>query len=373
MGTTTSRVQIACFPPLLRENPYQRILYESLEPLGFDVLPSAPLKLGWLLRSRRQIDILHLHWPESYYRSSGQFAPAFATLRVGLFAFRLVVARILGFTIVWTVHQVLPHEDAGAIDRLAARMIAFFANLLFVHDELTRQRVEAELGAGALRKVKVVPHAAYLGAYPEGRSREIVRADLGIPDGRFVFLVFGHVRRYKMLGPALNAFRSAPDLDAALVVAGLPVDTESAAEVRDAAARDSRIVPFLEFIPDECVSELFAAADACIMARIDGGTSGALVLALSLGVPTVIPSVAPWKDMVGEAGWTYRAGDQSSLGEALARAAVSSPDVLRRKRQAALAKAAALSPASVAFEVSRYLRDELGSISCVQNLPSQDS
>ena len=52
-----------------------------------------------------------------------------------------------------------------------------------------------------------------------------------------------------------------------------------------AAAADERIKPLLEFIPDERVSELFAASDAAVCPRQDGGTSGALILALSMGVP----------------------------------------------------------------------------------------
>lgn len=354
-------MRLACFPPLLNENPYQRLLYESLEPLGFDVLPSAPLKLRWLLRSRGRIDVLHLHWPESYYRSSGRFSFVSSWLRLGFFTGRLIAAKLLGFRIVWTVHQVRPHEDSTrTADYVASRVIAAVATLLFAHDDLTKQSVTTALGVRAGKKVKVVAHAAYVEAYPSGRSRRDVRAELGIPEEAFVFLAFGHVRRYKRLDVVLNAFRAAPQLDATLVVAGLPVDPDVAATVRDAAVTNKRIVPRLEFVPDDRVAELFKACDACVMTRVDEGTSGALILSLSLGLPAVVPAAAPWEELVGDAGWVYEAGSEASLIEALSDASLSSPSIIVAKQQAALARALRLSPAAVADETSRYIRASLG-------------
>lgn len=358
---TRARISLACFPPLLRENPYQRLLYQSLEPLGFDVLPSAPLKLRWLIRSRRRVDVLHLHWPEGYYRSSGRGASVLSWLRLALFSGRLVAAKLLGFRIIWTVHQVQPHENSSRrADHVAGRVIAAVAALLFAHDDLTKRRVVEDLGARAGEKVRVVAHAAYVDAYPPGRSRHDVRAELGIPEGAFVFLAFGHVRQYKRLDLVLSAFRSAPELSAYLVVAGLPIDADAAGSVRAAAATDPRIVPILEFIPDDRVAELFNASDACVMTRVDEGTSGALILSLSLGLPAVVPAAPPWDDVVGDAGWFYEAGAEAALGQTLSEAASAPAAVLVAKRRAALERAAALSPAAVADETSRYVRAVLG-------------
>ena len=76
-------------------------------------------------------------------------------------------------------------------------------------------------------------------------------------------------------------------------------------------------MPKLGFVPTDQVRELFEAADAAVVARRDGGTSGALVLALSLGVPVVASSV--YAGLVGDAGWLYDATDDGLVG-ALARA-----------------------------------------------------
>jgi glycosyltransferase involved in cell wall biosynthesis len=208
--------------------------------------------------------------------------------------------------------------------------------VLIVHDDATAATVSRELGPlGPHGSVHVLPHPAYAGAYPAGRPRSAVRAELGISGDAFVFLCFGHVRAYKGLGTLLDAFSAAPG-DVALIVAGAAVDPAAAAAVARAAATDRRIVALLEHVPDVRVAELHAAADAAVIARTDGGTSGALALALELGLPVV--AAEAYADRIGAAGWTFRAGVPASLRAALERAAA---DPAAAGRAAAAASKAA--------------------------------
>jgi glycosyltransferase involved in cell wall biosynthesis len=95
-------------------------------------------------------------------------------------------------------------------------------------------------------------------------------------------------------------------------------------------------VPLLEHVPDDRVAELHAAADAAVVGRSDGGTSGALALALTLGLPVV--ACDAYADRIGEAGWTFLAGDRGSLRAALERAATD-PDAALRRAAAGAARA----------------------------------
>ena len=128
---------------------------------------------------------------------------------------------------------------------------------------------------------------------------------------------------YKQVEWFVEAFRAAELEDAALVVAGLVMHEPAARAVREAAARDARVKPVLEFIPDDRVSELFAASDAAICPRQDGGTSGALMLALSMGVPGIVAAVPSYEEITaGEAAaWLYTPHDLHSVSAALERAA----------------------------------------------------
>ena len=325
-GRTTAAVSrsrargVACLPPPLRTNPYQTLLHDALRDHGYALVPGAGLKLRSLVRNLGRVGVLHLHWPESYWRHETR---ALSWVKVALLATRLSAARLLGYRIVWTAHQVLPHETAGPrLDRMGTRVVAGAAHAIVVHDEATAASLERILGPRIARKGAVVPHGTFAAAYPPGRPRAEVRSELGLGERTFLFLAFGHVRAYKDLALLLEAFQSAALEDAALVVAGRPHDASVVDDVTAAAARDPRIVPLLRFVEDEQVAELFGAADAAVIARRDGGTSGVLVLAQSFGTPVVAADTPTYS---GAAAWVFASGEPGSLARALEAAASGSP------------------------------------------------
>jgi len=336
MGVSADLV-VASFPPPIARNPYQRLLYEHLAAEGV-VLDAAPrLRLGWMWRNRSRVQVLHFHWPEWYYRhaSSSQLVRALVPWpRFVLFAIRLWAARLLGYRLIWTVHQVTPHEAVqGPLDQLAARVLASLSVGLIVHDEATASAIAREFGAKA--KVHLIPHGSYVGVYPEGRARGEVRRALAIPDDSFVVLSFGQVRRYKDLGLLVDAFTRAAIEGAVLVIAGLPTDEEESKRLLRASQENRFLVPLLDYIPDERVAELYGASDVAVSARGDGGTSGALILALSLGLPVVAASAPAYAELTGEgsAGWLFTPGDAGSLATML-RAAMDASDLADRAQRA---------------------------------------
>ncbi len=343
---------IASFPPVISQNPYQRLLYDHLENLGFRLEANGALKAGWLLRNRPRVGILHFHWAQNYYYwldGPRWTRRPLSWARLMLFGVRLALARALGYRIAWTVHQVYPHESIDSrLDRAAGRLLAGGRSHLIAHDRATATTAERELGLPP-ESVAVVPHGSYAGMYGNGRPREVVRAELGIEEDAFVFLSFGHVRAYKEINLLLSAFGAVDVPHATLLVAGLPLDSESADEAAAAAQANPRIKMLLGFVPDERVAELFQACDACVFARGDGGTSGALILALSFARPVVVADVDAYRELAddGAAGWFFAPGDADSLRAAL-EAATRDPAVAAEKASAAARVAESLAWPSVA-------------------------
>jgi beta-1,4-mannosyltransferase len=324
-GTTRVR-PIASFPPAIPENPYQQLLYAELERHGFTSAGRFPLKARALWRARRERPVLHFHWPQGYYVSPvgrGLVRTLLTWVRLAVFAGRLLLARVLRFRIVWTVHEVFPHERAGhGVDRAGGLVLSRASHVLLVHDRATAEHAQRAFRLPE-RRFSVIPHGTFTGVYPEGRDRATVRAELGLGNDTVVFLAFGHVRAYKRLDVLIDAFAALERDDVALVVAGVVVDEEAGDEVRAAAERDRRIVPLLAFLPDDQVSELFGASDVAVISRSDGGTSGALILAMSLGIPVVSSANEAYDELTGgeDAAWFFTPGDTRSLTDALARAA----------------------------------------------------
>jgi beta-1,4-mannosyltransferase len=341
-------LRLVSFPSILATNPYQRLLYGELARHGIEAEDAvSEFRLRWLWSHRHRVDLLHFHWPHGFWRPSGR---RWVTGRVvdwayvGVFTTRLVAARLLGFRIAWTIHQVYAHDrQPNRLDRAGARCLARASHLLLAHDAATARHAQEQLGRSA-REVRVVPHGSYTGVYPPGRGRAEVRRELGIGADHFVFLHLGDMRAYKDLARLLAAFRDADLPDAILVVAGTPGDEESETAVREAAAADSRIVLRLAFVPDDAVSELYEAADAAVVARSDGGTSGSLILALSMGKAVVAADRPAYRALVGvdAAGWLFAPGDSASLSAALERARSTQSADRAAKCRAALARAEAL-------------------------------
>jgi beta-1,4-mannosyltransferase len=307
-------------------NPYLRLLYEALAAEGFERIEQPRFSLRWLWRARSRARFLHFHWPESQYRfgrGPAGLRPLLSRLKLAVFASRLATARLLGYRLLWTVHQVYPHESHDRrLDRHGARLLAGACDLLLAHDRWTANEVDSKL-AGRRKAIAIVPHGSYVGVYPEGRPREEVRRELGLPQESFVFLCFGELRAYKEIELLLAAFSSVRLPHARLVVAGNVKDAKIAATLRSAAETDDRIVTVGGFVAESRVAELFHACDAAVLPRGEPGTSGSLVLALSLGLPVVAADVATVREVAedGEAGWLFRPHDAASLRAALESAA----------------------------------------------------
>ncbi len=329
-------------------NPYVSLLYDELAKLGLGRPRSGRLGLAWLWRARHDVTFLHFSWgPDAHYvwrRLQGRPRRILAWLRLGLFACRLLSARLLRYRIVWTIHEVYSPSSAVSrrLDRAAARLLAFASHVLFTHDDAVADRVRAELGR-AVNRIEVVPHGSYIGVYPQGRDRIVVRDALGLSPEAFLFLCFGKVRSDKRIDLLLDAFQALANENAVLIVAGKVADEEVAVRVAEAAASDARIRPVFGLVPNDRVAELFAASDAAVLGRSEIWTSGSMILALSLGVPVVASRLPCHEELLGgeRAGWLFEPGDTASLGEALERA-MADRGLIHVKRSAALEHAAAL-------------------------------
>ena len=283
----TTGLRLAVFPPDDGRNPYHRQLHAALARRDVRIVPTAGLRRGWVRRAAAHVDAVHLHWLEFLYHAEGA---ALMHKRAGSLLMALRALRRANVRVVWTVHNLRPHELRfpwlhDATTRAALRA----SDALVVHSGHAARRLAASVELP--HAPTVLPHPHYIGFYPQARrTRAQTRAALGIPDRAFTYLVFGQIRRYKRVPETIAAFRRLADPDARLVVAGRPKDARLAGEIVAARAGDDRVRLRLEHVPDEDVAELHAAADAAVLHYRDVFSSGALLLALSLGLPVVAPA-----------------------------------------------------------------------------------
>jgi glycosyltransferase involved in cell wall biosynthesis len=333
-----SRVRVAVFPHADLANPYQRLLHEALRSHDVEVLPPVPLRLRWARHAGGSVDVVHLHWLEWLISDSRQrkvWGALSAYARAGRMLLFLRLLRRSGVRIVWTVHNLRPHEPRFCrLENAVSRMVARIADELVVHSEYAAGKVRAEFDLD--RPIRVATHGNYTSFYPpEHRSRRAIRRELGLPEEGFVYLLFGCIRAYKQTPAAIEAFSRLRDPGSRLIVAGEPHDSDIDA-VRAAAARDDRVLLHLGMVPNEAVAAYHLAADAAVFNYRDVFSSGALLLALSLGVPVVAPRNSMADEIASPPALVSFVPDK--LTDALHEIAAGEPEA---RRQAALRTAAA--------------------------------
>lgn len=310
-------------------NPYVELLRRALDAMpDVRAVSQRDLTPAWVWRNRRGVDVIHLHWLELQIASPSRWR-AFKkfTRLVGA----VLLARVLGITFVYTVHNLEHHEGRNALlNRWANGCVFALADAVHVHDEGVAGQLAARYGRR--RGVYVVPHGNYIGAYPVADSREGARARLGLSPQPTVFLFLGQVRPYKGVQELIAAFRQLEGEEYVLLIAGNPQDANYAARIAAAAQDDSRIRLRLGFVPDEELHCYLLAADVDVLPYREVTTSGAALLAFSFGLPIVAPNIGCFAGLVaGNRGILYDPGDPHGLVDALARAAALDRDAARRE------------------------------------------
>lgn len=272
------------------QNPYSALLYRHLAQRGFEVrefsLPG--LVLGG-------VDIWHIHWPDLSLNAG----PLPRRVRRALtFLVKLAIARIRGVRVVWTVHNLRPHD--WVMDRVQRCVHAAFLRSISAFISLTESAKQAaEDQYPALRNVRsfVVPHGHYAGVYPDRVDRVGARAALGLPVAAKVYLFFGQIRPYKNLPALIDAFAGIGDADAFLLIAGNPFEAEYGRRIAELAARRERVVCELGLVPNERVQFFMRAADLVVLPYQEILNSGAALLALSFRRPVLVPCVGSMAEL----------------------------------------------------------------------------
>ncbi|MDP6037639.1 MAG: glycosyltransferase, partial [Candidatus Latescibacteria bacterium] len=245
-------------------NPYAGLLALELEKMDiFLELGEYDLDKSWLERNRKNYDILHLHWLHYFYRRDSLESSVAA---YGAFAENLTYAKkVLGYKIVWTLHNEYPHERPYPdLDHAARLLVCELADAVLCHCNYARGIAERLFHR--TENVYVVPHGNFIDAFPNEISRADARDKLGIGHDKFVYLFFGNARAYKGIESVVQAFckRTAPDA-VLLLMMRKAFDPTYADEVEDIAQQDERIQVFTSpFFPESDFQYYINAADACV-------------------------------------------------------------------------------------------------------------
>ena len=218
--------------------------------------------------------------------------------------------------LVLTLHNALLHE-AGALRRVLAAVEASTIRsadlVLAVSSDLADNA--RRLGA---RDVRVAPALAPP-LPPADRSRDEVREELGLDEGRPLLVAVGRLhpqKGYDVLFDAVAQWERAGRLQPAPLVAIAgdgPLEAELAERVR------AERLPILLLGRRSDVADLLAAADACVLPSRWEGSPFTAQEALRAGTPLISTRAGGIPELVGGAAELVPVGDAAALADAVVR------------------------------------------------------
>jgi glycosyltransferase involved in cell wall biosynthesis len=232
----------------------------------------------------------------------------------------------LGFTTVYTVHDLLPQEAEAHPDYDVIRKIYRTVDAIIVHAERHKTEIISVFGVDS-SKVHVIPHGSNGLFYTKNPvSKEIARKELDISPAQKVILFFGIIKRYKGLEYLVEAFQEIKkEVDnALLLVVGSIYDGD-----REGFKYYSRLIDKLrtrddvicvpDYIRFEKIGEYFCAADVVVLPYTKTYTSGILLTAYAAGRPTVVTDTGALSEVVesGKSGFVVPPRDSRALSKAI--------------------------------------------------------
>lgn len=300
-----------------RSNQYGALLAQSLSRHGIHLTSGDyAFNTAWLERFRPEYSVLHLNWLDRFY-SQGKPDGAFG--EYAQFAETLIHAKQIGYRIVWTLHNLFPHERVQPeLDRLVNLLVAREADVVIAHCRYGADQLARRYG---VRKVHVIPHGNYMDVFPNEISRLESRERIAIDEDRFVYLFFGNLRDYKGLDELIEAFQKiARPQDLLMLMMKTNARAPGLLDRVTAVARDDQAIRLItsDFFKAEEFQFYLNAADVAVLPFKAVMTSGTAIQALGFGLPVILPRRGCMGDLIDEtAGVLYNPEDSGALAEAM--------------------------------------------------------
>lgn len=330
MPTRKGRITIAPFPHLAPVsvlsipdyrggNPYQSNLEKALsEEVTYGNYDSLlPVCRSILFED---ITVVHLHWLSAFFTGETYRQ---TVKRFFLFCVWLVLIRMKGIPIVWTVHNVRIHDSQyPRFERAFKRrfILSGFCRRFIVHCTAVQEDflTEYNLPHRIRERIEIIPHGHYLDNYENDITQEAARESLDLPQSATVFLFFGNLCPYKGIEGLIDTFQMTDLEDSHLLVVGNPSSEEFRRILEGKCAGHDRIHTTFEFVPDDDIQGYMNAADVAVLPFRDITTSGSAILAMSFGKALIVPRLGCLPELLGPDGAEiYEPSEPNALQSAM--------------------------------------------------------
>ncbi|MCB5272572.1 GDP-mannose:glycolipid 4-beta-D-mannosyltransferase [Arthrobacter sp. SO5] len=324
--TSSFAPHVLGYTPVGRVNPYQSLLYKAAA--DYDIA-TVPIIDSWsfdrlaAVRPDASHVILHIHWTSFVLNGIKSYTTA--EKKIEDFQDSIDSFKSRGGRIVWTLHNIIPHDSLFPdLEMRAQQILADEADVLHVLSEASADMMSSALLIDK-NKLLTVAHPNYRMTYEDYVTRNNARLEFGIGPKDRVYVLLGALKSYKGLNRLLDAFdafcaadRTVPRI---LLVGGNPDGTPEVAEFIARCQAHPNVLIEDKKIANHFVQNYMRAADVGLAPYTRMLNSGAILLYQSFDLPVIASDVpAIWEDMPDEIGERVYDNSLISLVEAFQRA-----------------------------------------------------
>lgn len=303
-------------------NPYQELLYRKLKskvtvkylepPVNYYIFGTFIFPIQLLYYRMLGYRIFHLHWTYNFkFPIDNLFLRAIAT---AYFITLLIIIKLLGYKLIWTVHNITPHEKQFIDDVWVRIFLSKLCHAKIVHSKSTINEMK-NLGLDT-KNSYVIPIGNYIDVYENKVSRNYARKHFKFNEKDTVFLFFGRIDQYKGLIDLLDVFEKLirQNKHIKLLIGGKCSNEglqKTLNNYKNKLKINIRI--YKNYIKDEDAQYFFNSADVAVYPFKEVTTSSSVILASSFSKPVICPRLGALRDMPTKVGYFYDAKDKDGL------------------------------------------------------------
>jgi glycosyltransferase involved in cell wall biosynthesis len=318
-----TKIKILMLPDFRNDNPYQSLLSQGLAQEQIQVefwyyyLNYFPILRGVLKNQPPAVDIVHLHWLDFYINAPKKGYKLLACIK---FLLDIILVRMLGVKIVWTVHNQVSHDDKfSELESWTREILSKLVNGIIFHSYSSLKLVETDSKFNS-QKAIVIPHGHYREVYGASVNSIDARKQLGLPLTGRIYMNIGFLKPYKKIEKLIDIWKNNQDIfaDDTLVIAGRPVNHSYYLELQELSKDIPGLILIPKFIESSKIHLFFSAADVIVFPFEKILTSGSLILAMSYNKPIIAPDLGGIAETLGVASQLlYNPNDEQGLLKAL--------------------------------------------------------
>ena len=279
-------IKILAFPKnRFSQNPHISNFYKQIEKSDDFIVKDLTAINAFV----EKFDIFHLHWPEFFIVRS----PVKCFFRLSFFAILIIFLKIRRTKIVWTVHNLQPHNNIyPQIYVFVLRFLSNFLSGITYFSHHSKSLVQNEFPFISSIPNYIIQHALYdYDRTPLPQTISHFQKALALKKDAKLALFFGRIDHYKDIETLIIEFKKLPQQDYQLAIVGPCSDDNLFSHLTALSSRSKNIVILQSFIPEEDLASLFSMAELIILPFKKILNSGSVMLSLSFGKPVLVPAM----------------------------------------------------------------------------------